>query len=410
MKASPIVAELDVPRNVCLRLLSRRIGRAVNALDFNCRVERLGERIVIADTCPADRLPYAKPVQDLSELSGRIIAAAVAVKDSTRRETEVTGGHLNRRSDQRCLVIIIHRPPDYLACRAVDHGGEVQPSFPRSDIGDVADHFLAWHGGAEVTGDQVRDRAGGALAGGSGAPWPRLAGHQAQLPHQGADQLRPGTHAPAPELGVHPAVTVGAVGVLERLEDQQPEFFPPFRRDALRPGPPFIESGPGYLKPRTHPRDRPSAGLIRGRDGGVLHIDELIKLAHRCSAAKYAAAFERNSLFILTSRFSRSQAPVPAPGRRTASPCRTAWSRPRVRPARRRRKNSPRPISRIPSGAPPPRRTCPCGQGSGPCARTSPQTGAEAPRPAQTATARVPGCPHRLPGTPGAWRAWRCPD
>src|ERR1039458_9668233 len=105
-----------------------------------------------SEGCPADGLPYANPVQDRDELSGRVIAAAVAVKDSTGRETEVTGGHLNRRSDQRCLVIIIHRPPDYLACRAVDHGGEVQPSFPRRDIGDVADHFLAPHRGRAVTG------------------------------------------------------------------------------------------------------------------------------------------------------------------------------------------------------------------------------------------------------------------
>src|SRR6266851_4258427 len=306
MKTSPIVAEFDVSRNVCLRLLSRRIGCPVNPLDFNCRVERFGERIIITDTRPADRLPYPQPAQDRSEISGRVIAAAVAVKDSAGRETGVAGGHLNRRRDQRRLVIIIHRPSDDPACRAVDHGRKVQPSLPRLYVGNVADHFLARHGGAEVAVDQVRDRPGLPLAGGLRPPRPRLAGHQAQLPHQGTDQLRPGSHAPAPELGVHAAVAVGAIGVLERLADQQPELFPPFRRDALRPGPPFIESGPGYLKPRAHPRDRPSAGLIRGRDGGVLHIDELIHVAHRCSAAKYAAAFERKSAFILSSRTSRS--------------------------------------------------------------------------------------------------------
>src|SRR5207248_10727116 len=32
----------------------------------------------------------------------------------------------------------------------------------------------------------------------------------------------------------------------------------------------------------------------------------LLDLAHRCSAAKYAAAFERKSFFIRSSRFSRS--------------------------------------------------------------------------------------------------------
>src|SRR5260370_16873672 len=174
MKTSLIVAEFDVSRNVCLRLLSRRIGCPVNPLDFTCRVERFGERIVITDTCPADRLPYPQPAQDRSEISGRVIAAAVAVKASAGRETGVAGGHLNRRRDQRRLVIIIRRPPDDPACRAVDHGSKVQPSFPRLYAGNVADHFLAGHGGAEVAADQVRDRPGLPLPGGLPPPRPPL--------------------------------------------------------------------------------------------------------------------------------------------------------------------------------------------------------------------------------------------
>ena len=75
---------------------------------------------------------------------------------------------------------------------------------------------------------------------GGGPPRPRLAGHQAQLPHQGADQLQPGAHAPAGQLGVHAPVPVGAIGIIECLPDYELQLFPAFRRCAFRPRPPFI--------------------------------------------------------------------------------------------------------------------------------------------------------------------------
>ena len=57
-------------------------------------------------------------------------------------------------------------------------------------IGDVADHFPGGRVRAEVAFDQVRDRPGGSvLFGERPAPRPRLAGHQAQLAHELADQL-----------------------------------------------------------------------------------------------------------------------------------------------------------------------------------------------------------------------------
>jgi hypothetical protein len=39
--------------------------------------------------------------------------------------------HRDRTGDERRLVIIVHRPPDDHAGRAVDDQGEVNPSFPR---------------------------------------------------------------------------------------------------------------------------------------------------------------------------------------------------------------------------------------------------------------------------------------
>jgi predicted dithiol-disulfide oxidoreductase (DUF899 family) len=45
------------------------------------------------------------------------------------------------------------------------------------------------------------------------------------------------------QLQRHPPVPVRAVGILERLRDQQLQLVFPFRRRRLRPGPPVIKPG-----------------------------------------------------------------------------------------------------------------------------------------------------------------------
>jgi hypothetical protein len=131
METCPIIPELDVPRNIILRFPPRRVSRPVNALDFHRRVKRFGEGVVKADPGPARRLPDPQVIQDGGELRRRMIASPVRVEDSAGREISMPGSHLDRRCDQRRLVIIIHCPADDLARRAVNDRGEVQPSFPR---------------------------------------------------------------------------------------------------------------------------------------------------------------------------------------------------------------------------------------------------------------------------------------
>src|ERR1035441_9713697 len=90
-------------------------------------------------------------------------------------------------------------------------------------------------GTAEVKSRFTRSGTGLALDGGDRAPGPRLAGDQAQLAHHLADQPGAGLDAPAGQLRRQPPVAVGAVGVLEGLPDQQPEFLASPRGRALRP-------------------------------------------------------------------------------------------------------------------------------------------------------------------------------
>ena len=78
--APRIVPEFDVPHNVTARVLTGRILGAIDTLVLQRREERLGHRIIVADPGAADGLPEAVLLQRLSELAGRVVAAAIAVK------------------------------------------------------------------------------------------------------------------------------------------------------------------------------------------------------------------------------------------------------------------------------------------------------------------------------------------
>jgi hypothetical protein len=43
VETHPIITKLDVPRNIRLRFLSRRVNRPVNALDLHRRIERFSQ-------------------------------------------------------------------------------------------------------------------------------------------------------------------------------------------------------------------------------------------------------------------------------------------------------------------------------------------------------------------------------
>jgi hypothetical protein len=83
------------------------------------------------------------------------------------------------------------------------------------DVGDVADHFLAGLLGGEVAADEVADVVRLAvLLGERVPPGPRLAGLQAELAHEPADQLGAALLAAADQGLVQPTVAVlGVVGV-----------------------------------------------------------------------------------------------------------------------------------------------------------------------------------------------------
>ncbi|MCW2861982.1 MAG: hypothetical protein JWP48_3690 [Actinoallomurus sp.] len=141
------------------------------------------------------------------------------------------------------LVVIAHRPADHRFGVAVDDGRQINPAFPRRDIGDVTDHLLARRIGGEVTPHQVGDVVLLAVAAGEAEPpRPGLTWLQAQLTHEGPDKLGTAANAPGHQVGVDPPVPVGSVGIVKRCADERFEFLATFRGRRRRPGPPFAEA------------------------------------------------------------------------------------------------------------------------------------------------------------------------
>ena len=70
-----IVPEFDVPHNVPAGMLAGRILSTVNPLVLQCGEERFGHRIVITDSCAADRMPDIMLCQRPGRIAGCVIAA-----------------------------------------------------------------------------------------------------------------------------------------------------------------------------------------------------------------------------------------------------------------------------------------------------------------------------------------------
>ena len=211
-----IVPEFDVPHNVTARVLTSRILGAVNALVLQSSEERLRHRIVVTDPGAADGLPEVMHLQRLSELAGRVVAAAVRMENSTRSERAIAGSHLDSLLDKRGLVIIIHGPADHGFRVAIDNRRQEKPALPGRDIGNVADHLLAGRLSGEIPAHEVGNVVFLAVARGEAdPPRPGLAGLQAQLPHHRPDQLRPGRHAPGRQVRMDPPVPVRLIRIPE---------------------------------------------------------------------------------------------------------------------------------------------------------------------------------------------------
>src|SRR6266568_3467955 len=83
VKTSPIIAELDVARNVFRSLPACRIDGTVDQLDLDGAVHRFRQRVIVADSGAPDRLPDIQAIEHPGVLGRGIIASAVGVKPNS---------------------------------------------------------------------------------------------------------------------------------------------------------------------------------------------------------------------------------------------------------------------------------------------------------------------------------------
>src|SRR5690348_9100964 len=149
--------------------------------------------------------------------------------------------------------------------REVDDGGQVEPAFPRVDVGDVAAPAGVQHcgGGGEVPADQVRREGGGRVGHGGGAPTFRCSTAAAGGAHEPGDAFAAVAAALVGQLGVHPRRAVGAVGLLVHGQDRVGEFGVVTFALGWGGGAARVEGGAGDLQQHARPGDVALLRLLR---------------------------------------------------------------------------------------------------------------------------------------------------
>jgi hypothetical protein len=140
-------------------------------------------------------------------------------------------------------------------------------------------------------GLRVRARHGGAPI------RPRLAAAQSRLAHQVRDQPDRALDALPVQLRGHPPAPICAPAGIEDPQHMGGQLAAPRCGRRLGLVPSGVETGSGHAQQPAHPRDR----VVR-----LLRIDHRAPLGYRCSRAKKAAVFFRNSFSIRSRRTSSS--------------------------------------------------------------------------------------------------------
>jgi len=166
-------------------------------------------------------------------------------------------GHGQGVDDQAGAHVVGHLPAQDHPGGQVEHGGQIQPSLPGTQIGGgtsrlrghITDQPLAGNtAGGEVAPDQVRalDRVLTADSGALVGPW--LKGGQPELAHQISHHPDRAVMARAVELRGHSPTAVGAPAGLEHPGHLDREFPSAGLPSRLHPVAPGIETRPRHVE------------------------------------------------------------------------------------------------------------------------------------------------------------------
>src|SRR5215217_1780801 len=276
-------------------------GLLVEALAFQRREERLGQRVVPALPGPTVRQRHLEIAGEGGVVAAGVLAPAIGMEHDPSCGIASGHGVGQRVGNQLGTQMLGHGEPHDPPRGDVDYGRQVQPALPGREVGDVATPAGVDRGriDREVTADQVRPggrrrvRDGRALEAAWGAPV------QPSSAHQAGHALAAVAVTGAAQLCVDAWCAVAALGPLVGLADVLGQLLVgalPRRRGAGAVG---VIGGPGDLQQLTRTLD---AALLR-----LLRLDERIHV-HRVSFAKKAVARLSTPRSSRSRRFSRRNA------------------------------------------------------------------------------------------------------
>ena len=211
-----IVPSFDVFKEGCAGLSPR--GKALaGTFGFERAEKALHGCVVKAISNPAHTdLAVVGRQRILIRFAG-VLAALIRMMQQALGWVAFQHGHLQRLFHQRSFHVIGHGPAHDLPRKQVHDYCQVQPTFRRVDVGDIADPFLIHRRGGEILVQQVRSwyGLGISLSGGRRAFMYFSTDYPVQA-HQAGDAMPPAGHALAlqSDLDARAAIGLSARSVL----------------------------------------------------------------------------------------------------------------------------------------------------------------------------------------------------
>src|SRR5690242_21832703 len=101
-------------------MLAGRILGAVDALVLQGGEERLGHRVIIADSGTPDGMPDAVFLQRFRELLGRLVTTAIGAEDRLLGKRVIACGQLDDLLDAWCIVLFVRGSANHILRIAYD--------------------------------------------------------------------------------------------------------------------------------------------------------------------------------------------------------------------------------------------------------------------------------------------------
>jgi hypothetical protein len=138
MQTMAVIKHLDVPNHIISRLGPGAINGVRNPFGFQTVKETLHHGIIPTIALSAHTADHAIGIQKFLVIMTSILAAAIRMMNQSLCRLSPPVGHQKGFYDKRCLQTAAHGPPNNFSRIQVDDHRQIQPSFHRPQIGDVA--------------------------------------------------------------------------------------------------------------------------------------------------------------------------------------------------------------------------------------------------------------------------------